>query len=119
MKDVFKEQLIKRPMVFRDHVIFSGSVAAAIFLSYFAFLFMDGFAFMAIGVMCFILYYVFIMLKKEFEYSFTNGELDIDCIYGQRKRKRKFTCEVRDVGFLIHSSNATRDNELSAAEVVL
>lgn len=47
---------------------------------------------------------IFFIFKKnayvEYEYDFTNGELDVDAIYEQKKRKRLLTINVKDIELL-------------------
>ncbi len=40
-------------------------------------------------------YYILSGFYTEYEYIFTNGEIDVDKIMGQRKRKRLITIEVK------------------------
>ena len=40
-------------------------------------------------------YYILSGFYTEYEYIFTNGEMDIDKIMGQRKRKRLITAEIK------------------------
>lgn len=40
-------------------------------------------------------YYILSGLYTEYEYIFTNGEIDIDKIMGQRKRKRLITVDIK------------------------
>lgn len=47
-------------------------------------------------VLGYLVYYLISLRKIEYEYAFTNGELDIDKIIAQRKRKRVFSASCRD-----------------------
>jgi membrane-bound ClpP family serine protease len=54
-------------------------------------------------------------LKKEFEYSFTNGELDIDVIYNKSSRKRLFNGNVKDFEIMAHVEDKSHENTFSTA----
>lgn len=42
-------------------------------------------------------YYILSGFYTEYEYIFTNGEMDVDKIMGQRKRKRLITVDIKSV----------------------
>lgn len=44
-------------------------------------------------------YYLLTSLNIEYEYSVTNGDMDVDKIIAQRKRKRVLTCNAKDFLF--------------------
>ena len=50
--------------------------------------------------------------KIEYEYALTNGDLDVDKIWGQSIRKRQFTVNCKDFEFLTPVSKAT-PNEMT------
>ena len=95
INDVFNEQLIKKQKTSADTLkmaaIWFGAVllsaALSIFIPY-------------IGIMLAVLVIwgaIFLTgrLKQEFEYSFTNGDLDIDVIYNRSRRKRIVTIDTK------------------------
>jgi hypothetical protein len=51
---------------------------------------------MLIVALGYLVYYLISLRKIEYEYAFTNGELDVDKIIAQRKRKRVFSANCRD-----------------------
>ncbi|MCL2704453.1 MAG: hypothetical protein FWE91_12760 [Defluviitaleaceae bacterium] len=119
MGDVFKEQLVKRMPTRKDALIKFGIISGCLLIAVIALALIPGFLPIIVGVMGFVLFYVFGMMKKEFEYIITNGELDIDCIYGKARRRRKFSCDVRQALILAHAGNRDAEHELKAAEVVM
>jgi len=119
MKDVFKEQMIRKLPTAKDTLIKCAIITGALLLSFLSLVFIPSIAIMVIGILGFIIYYIFGYMKKEFEYIFTNGELDIDCIYGKARRKRKFTGDVKEAILLAHSANRDAETELKKAEVTL
>ena len=98
MGDVFKEQLIKRKPSLFDQLTKTGLILAvvALFLPSMTNQFMFRFApFITLGAGVGA-WWVIGRLRKEYEYIFTNGELDIDIIYNKASRKRLFTGEVKN-----------------------
>ncbi|MBR1739175.1 MAG: hypothetical protein IJ737_02690 [Ruminococcus sp.] len=101
--DSFKEQILKKNVTQRDKMsklcIMIASVALA-----FCFIFL---MFMSprLAVICIFLacmsvyggYYLSQNLDIEYEYIFTNGDLDVDKIIAQRRRKRLISIHVNDV----------------------
>lgn len=97
MNDVFVEQIVERRQDFKSSAKKLGIVFAALLVSA---------VFLVIGLLRFIfpavfalsMYLAFRYVKDqniEYEYSFTNGELDVDKITGRRKRKSELSVKVR------------------------
>lgn len=109
--DVFYEQLYKRCKQPKDYLIqlliFLGCVAisgvAYLILSFFLpiFLKIPKFIGSSLGIFAIIGivwvgYKQFMRFNREFEYSYLNGEFDVDCIYTKTERKRMITFKVKD-----------------------
>jgi hypothetical protein len=97
MNDVFVEQLIERQQDFKTSMKKLGIVFAALLVSA-IFLVIGMLRFLFPAVFALSMYGAFRFVKDqnlEFEYSFTNGELDIDKIMGRRRRKRELSVHVR------------------------
>ena len=98
MKDVFKEQLVKRRPSTKIIMAKVGLVAAAIFLMVLI-TFIEALSLFFPILWAVIIFAVFILFRRlnvEYEYILTNNELDIDAIYGKSRRKRIFSTSVRD-----------------------
>jgi hypothetical protein len=91
--DIFLEKIVRRKKTILDSAITAGIIVLAIllimvigsfaFLRSFAPIFIVGIGYIA---------YMFIRNRSiEYEYIVTNGDLDIDMIIAQRKRKRVFS----------------------------
>jgi len=119
MGDVFKEQLVKRVPTHKDTLIKAGLIGACFFIVFASLMFIPQFLPIIAIVLGFGLFYTFSMMRKEYEYIFTNGELDIDCIYGKSRRKRKFSCEVREAFIIAHHSRRDAEQELSTATATM
>ncbi|MCL2574638.1 MAG: DUF6106 family protein [Defluviitaleaceae bacterium] len=99
MKDVFKEQLVKRRPSMKTTMAKVGIVAAAIFLILVFFMFAQFIAMFLPILWVATIFGAYIMFRRfdiEYEYILTNNELDIDIIYGKSRRKRIFSSSVRD-----------------------
>lgn len=98
MSDVFIEQLIKqqdstKTKALKVLIVFC---ALIVFLIGFVFL-LTPFGTVAMLVMCGVGYLSFLLfsgLSLEYEYIYTNGEIDIDRISAKRKRKRITTVKI-------------------------
>lgn len=95
--DVFIEELIRRVRGTQEMLVKAAAVLIAVILLLCVFVFLRVFFPFFFAVMCLLLFFVFKYTVKEYEYSFINGDLDIDVIWGMRKRKRVFSTGARDI----------------------
>ncbi len=98
MNDLYAEVLVKRQSTGREPLIKAGLLAAAV-ISALSGLFVFApliLVTVAVGVGCF---FIFPRLHLEYEYLFVNGDLDIDMILNQAKRKsvKSFHLEQVDI----------------------
>jgi len=116
MADVFNEQLVKRQATVRDKffksiIIFNWILLFTILtflLNFIGFVISLGIGYGA--------YILLSRLNKEYEYVFTNGELDIDVIYNKSTRKRVFNGYVKDFEIMAHVEDKSPINTFSAAD---
>ena len=121
MKDVFKEQLVKRrpnmqTTLYKSLVVFASLILAALvlfieILAVFAPLFWL--------IIIFFAYFIFRRLAVEYEYALTNNELDIDIIYGKAKRKRGFSGNVKDIEAFRQMGSSEMEHSFSSANARL
>lgn len=119
--DNFAEQLVKRENLPSDNtrktVLTIGSVLGVILLALIMFLTLGSF----IAILALILIIVTIIgtiklldgFKVEYEYTITNGELDIDKIIAQKKRKSLITInakKITEIG-LYDENTPDKDNQ--------
>ena len=116
MGDVFKEQLVKRKPTFRDTVlkVCLGILAAIIGLS--SFVFLGHFGMLVVFGLVFGVKYLVGFLNVEYEYIFTNGELDIDIIYDQSRRKRVFTAQAKQFEIMAHIDDKNHEGTFNSAQ---
>lgn len=111
--DIFLEYLVKKKNTGKDYAFIFGIILAGILLTYLIFSTMIHF--LNLGTLGFILvfgiwagvYWLLSSHSREYEYSVTNGELDIDVIIARRKRKHLLSAKTRqfDVCASVHDPN--------------
>ncbi|MDR1117548.1 MAG: DUF6106 family protein [Oscillospiraceae bacterium] len=111
MSDVFVEQIVERKPDAKANLIKIGIALAAILLpSTVLFFGVLRFIFpVTLGLCC---WGAFLMIRKqnvEYEYSFTNGELDVDKILGRRMRRHVLSVRVRQFDILAPMTGEYRD----------
>lgn len=89
--DVFSEWIVLRKMSGKQYGIMTLGGLAALAITVAIFVIQPGLIAIAIAAW-FGAYFLARMQKAEFEYTFTSGDLDIDQLSGDLRRKRK--CEI-------------------------
>jgi len=119
MKDVFKEQLVKRRPNIKTTLAKAGLVSAAIFLMAIIVFFEAISIFFPLlwAVIIFGTYFLIRRFNIEYEYVLTNNELDIDIIYGKSRRKRVFSSNVRDFEAFRPTNSKEMEHGFSGAAV--
>jgi len=119
MKDVFCEHMVKRqltPMAFLKLVAI-GALMLALPLS--AIFIFNNFQILFLAL-AFSVWGGIVLIKQcfeEFEYQFTNGELDFDHIIGKQRRKRVLTVDTKRTVLLV-PDRAEFAEKLAAVSVV-
>lgn len=99
--DIVLEYIIKKKNTSKDNALIIGTILAALILTQailtisLKVLNLGTFGFIVIAAIWFGVYWLLTMRSKEFEYSITNGELDIDMIIARRKRKHLLSVKTR------------------------
>lgn len=119
MGDVFKEQLVKKVNTPKDTLKKIGLFILALILTLISFIIIPVFAFFVIAVTFFVAWYIGTQLNQEFEYIFTNGEFDVDCIYNRNKRKRKLSFNTSNIEYMTYSSNEAATHTFGSAVQVM
>ena len=118
MVDIFKEQLVKRTPTGKDKLIRVGVIFGIFLVLFISMSIVPAFG-MVITIAVGFGAYIFLgRLKREYEYSFTNGELDIDVIYNRSSRKRVFSGNVRNFELMAHVDDPSHQNSFSSANEV-
>ena len=61
-------------------------------------------------------YWVMGFLNVEYEYIFTNGELDIDVIYNRTRRKRMYSGGVSNFEVMAHVDDKNHSGDFNSAQ---
>ena len=115
--DIFVEEMVVRRKTTLNLLISVGIVALAAALALVIWLFIP---FIGSALTVIVLFAAYLGIKfqyVEYEYSFTNGELDIDKIMAKRKRKRVVETEYRKIKVMApytqEFEGETRDYQVS------
>ena len=95
--DIFMEKIVKKKRDIKDHLIISGVIIGALVLILVV-LNIPLLASMGLFFVAGIIYAAYMLITTrniEYEYAVTNGDLDIDKIIAQRKRKRIFSANCK------------------------
>lgn len=110
--DIFLEKIVKRRISFLDIALIVLIIILATALSFVAFMFlgptMSPLIILGVGYLA---YFLASKRSIEYEYIVTNGDIDIDMIVSQRKRKRVFSANCKDFELVapITSSQYTKE----------
>lgn len=95
--DIFLEKIVKKRVSFLDIALIILIIILSLALSFFAFMFLGPTLspLIIVGV-GYLAYFLATKRNIEYEYIVTNGDLDIDMIISQRKRKRVLSANCKD-----------------------
>ncbi|HHW67091.1 MAG: hypothetical protein PWP07_2061 [Epulopiscium sp.] len=119
MGDIFKEQLVSKKRTAKDGMITALVILAAILLVAASFLFIPQAFVLVVIIVAYGAYWLVQRQNIEYEYSFTNGDLDIDKIINKSKRKRLISVSVKDFEAMAHVEDKDHSHELSGFEKTL
>jgi len=109
--DVFIEKLVKKRKSTVDLLLIVLIIIGTLGLSFLSFVYVPFLSTFLIVGLIYLAYILITMMNVEYEYAVTNGDLDIDKIINQRKRKRMFSgnCKEFEVVAPVKSRHYTRD----------
>jgi len=116
MGDVFKEQIVKRKPNSKDSLKRAGIIAAVVLVFFVSMAIVGQFALPITLVAGFGAAYLMSFLRVEYEYIFTNGEIDIDIIYNRSRRKRVFSSHVNKFEVMAHVEDTVHVGEFHRAQ---
>ncbi|MHB8061837.1 MAG: DUF6106 family protein [Ruminiclostridium sp.] len=110
--DIFLEKIVKRKKTIIDTAIVAGIIILAILLMLVlgSFSFLRPFAPLLVVGIGYIAYTFIRNRSIEYEYIVTNGDLDIDMIIAQKKRKRIFTGNCKDFEMIAKLTSGQYDH---------
>jgi hypothetical protein len=95
--DVFVEQLIRRERLGGEFLFRCGAVLAGLILIALAYLLAGPFFPFFFALIIILEFFAFVYTVKEFEYSFTSGDVDVDMIQGRRRRRTQLSFPCKSV----------------------
>ncbi len=124
MGDVFKEQLVKKEITPKNNLIKAGIIVGAILIILISsMLIVFSIVRILFPVILLVVlggaYFLLTMQNVEYEYVYTNGELDIDRIINKSRRKRVFSSDVRAIEIIAHIEDKNHANEFKSLEKTL
>ncbi|NLK97704.1 MAG: hypothetical protein GX272_06450 [Epulopiscium sp.] len=119
MGDIFKEQLVAKKRTSKDGMITALIILAAIVVALAAFAFIPQVFVFVVAIAAYGAYWLIQRQNIEYEYSFTNGELDIDQIINKSSRKRVVSVSVKEFDVMAHVEDKDHAHELTGFEKTL
>ena len=95
--DVFVEQLVRRRRPGGEALFRLGAVLLGLILITLAFVLVRSFFPVLFALVVILEFFAFVYTVKEYEYSFINGDVDVDMIQGRRRRRTLCSFSCRDV----------------------
>lgn len=94
--DIFIEKIVQKRKDAKDYLIITGVIIVTLILMLLVLNFIPGMSLFFVVALGYIAYLIITTRNIEFEYAVTNGDLDIDKIIAQRKRKRIFSANCKN-----------------------
>ncbi len=118
MNDIFIEQIVRKKKSSKDTLRAIGGFVAAGIVTLISVSIIPGlFPLVLLGT-AFLAYFNSIFCNIEYEYQFTNTELDIDAIYNKQRRKKKISLNLKDSVIIYNSSNQSSANQYSKVKAI-
>lgn len=119
--DIFVEKIVSKKKGTKDYLIIAGIVFAAIILALIVtpFLIQNGIIVIIYAGLIYGAKFLICKLNVEYEYSVTNGAFDIDKIINQKKRKRLFSAECKDIEIMAKVKSSKFDQSIAAAPLTI
>ena len=116
MGDVFNEQIVKRHGTFSDTIKRIGIIVLILVVFFTSTQLLGGFGVLVGAAAVFGGMYLMSFLNVEYEYIYTNGELDIDIIYNRSRRKRLFSVMVKEFEIMAHVEDKAQTGAFGSAQ---
>ncbi|HOJ10519.1 MAG TPA: DUF6106 family protein [Clostridiales bacterium] len=112
--DSFIEKIVVKKRTAKDSLIITGVVLGGLVLFFVLQLipFLRPFFIVIVAALVYFIYQFVISRNIEFEYIVTNGDLDIDKIIAQRRRKRIFSANCKDFDMVSRLKGGNNDRRI-------
>lgn len=121
--DIYNEYIVKKKKTGRDIAISCLAVVLGLAVCYAALTVLSAvpllstFMLLIVAAVVWGIYKVIAMTNLEYEYIFTNGEMDVDKIINRRSRKRVTVVNARKIDILAHRSHEDFKANFENAEI--
>ena len=105
--DTFVEHIVRRKRGGAELLMKIGYVILALILIGLAYWFLTSFFPFFFAVILILLFFAFKYTVKEFEYSFINGDVDVDRIDGKRRRRTVLSVNCREIASMAPCEKGT------------
>ena len=119
MGDVFNEQIVKRRQTAKDSAIKFCLVLLVILIAVVMIFVNAAFMPIVVAAAAFGAWFLMSYLNVEYEYAFTNGEIDIDIIYNKSRRKRLMTVKVKEFEIMAPTDSTEHAHAFQVAQEVV
>jgi hypothetical protein len=109
--DVFVEQLVKKKKTPGDMAIISVTIWLGLLIMVLTFMYLFPLTALVVCGVGYLMFRIVTSQNVEFEYSVTNGDIDIDCIRGKRTRKRIVSVRGAKIESLEHRSPTAEERK--------
>jgi len=116
VKDIFKEQIIKRAPTMRDTAVKVGLAVGVLLVFIASTMFAGKFAFLLVVGAGFGAYWCLGRQNIEYEYTVTGDTLDIDIIYNRAKRRQVFSGVVTDFELMANVLDQSHTHDFDSAQ---
>lgn len=117
--DMFIEKIVKRRKSMTVMIGTSLIVSAAFVVSFFLILYLQDLSLILVVGVIYLAYFLISNRNIEFEYAVTNGDLDIDKIVNQKKRKRVFSSNCKEFEIVARVNSDKYTKEIKECKKVL
>ncbi len=112
--DIFLEKIVRRKRTVQDGIFIAGIILSSLLLI----MILGSIKILSSLIMIIVVgigYFAYVFIRGrniEYEYIVTNGDLDIDMIIAQRKRKRIFTGSCKDFDIVAKMTSGQYDHNM-------
>lgn len=110
--DIFMEKIVKRHKGVSDVLMVVGIIFLTFLIIFLLIPYAPSFSLLLISAIFYLAYLLISMRNIEFEYAVTNGDLDIDKITNQKKRKSVFSANCKDFEVVARVKSDKYTNEI-------
>lgn len=106
---VYLEYMVKHEGTPADMIKRLAIIIGGLFLNLSAIIFLTTFFPIILAVSAWILFILWRKLSKEYEYIYTDGTLDVDCVYHRSTRKAMISLDCKEFALVAPASDPTAE----------